>query len=150
MFSMITPKNAVPPREAARTGKGLERLRITSERKPSKGGWAGWVVFGVATVTAVGGGILVSQGKTALPWSLRTAVASPETTVVVLRETRSQDQVTAGGYAVTQSKVHLGSELTGKLKRITVDKGDRIKVGDLIAELENESYRIEMTRAKAD
>src|SRR5262249_35070978 len=76
--------------------------------------------------------------------------SGPETTIVVLRDPRCRDRVTAGGYAVTQSKIHLGSQLTGKIKRITVDKGDRVKPGDLIAELENESYQIELTRARAD
>ena len=81
---------------------------------------------------------------------LGSAAFSPETTIVVLRDTRSRELVTAGGYTVTHSKVHLGSQLTGKIKRLTVDKGDRVKAGDLIAELENESYQIEVTRATAD
>jgi membrane fusion protein (multidrug efflux system) len=136
--------------EAARAGEGLERLRISSEHEPSTGGRGCRIVVGLATIAAFGVATLAWDRHSAMPWSPRPAALSPETTIIVLRDPRSQELVTAGGYAVTQSKIHLGSQLTGKIKRLAVDKGDRVKAGDLIAELENESYQIEATRAKAD
>lgn len=136
--------------EAARADRGLERLRISSDREPSTGGRGCRIVFSLATIGAFGVAALAWDRHSVVPWSPRPAALSPETTIVVLRDTRSHELVTAGGYAVTQSKIHLGSQLTGKIKRLTVDKADRVKAGDLIAELENESYQIEVTRAKAD
>jgi RND family efflux transporter MFP subunit len=136
--------------EAPRADRGLERLRISPGRELPAGGRGGRIALGLATIAALGVASLTWDRRSPMPWSSRPAASSPETTVVVLRDTRSREPVTAGGYAVTQSKIHLGSQLTGKIKRLTVDKGDRVKAGDLIAELENESYRIEVARAKAD
>src|SRR5262249_33747325 len=135
---------------AARADGELGRLRITPEREPSAGRWARRLVLGLAMIATLAAGILAYNRDIVPPWSSRPTASGPETTIVVLRDPRCRDRVTAGGYAVTQSKIHLGSQLTGKIKRITVDKGDRVKPGDLIAELENESYQIELTRARAD
>ena len=136
--------------EAGRADRGLERLRIPSDREPPSGCRGCRIVFGLATIAAFGVAALAWDRHSFVPWSPRSAAPSPETTIVVLRDPRSHEIVTAGGYAVTQSKIHLGSQLTGKIKRLSVDKGDRVKAGDAIAELENESYQIEVTRARAD
>ncbi len=137
--------------KAARADRALERLRISSDREPPTGGRGGRIVFGLAAIAVFGVAALRWDRQSLLvPWSPGSAAFSPETTIVVLRDTRSHELVTAGGYTVTHSKVHLGSQLTGKIKRLTVDKGDHVKAGDLIAELENESYQIEVTRATAD
>src|SRR5262249_43140478 len=122
--------------EAGRTDRGLECLRISPDREPSSGGRGGRVVFGLATIAAFGVATLAWDRRSFGPWSPGRAALSPETTVVVLRDTRSHEIVTAGGYAVTHSKIHLGSQLTGKIKRLTVEKGDRVKAGDVIAELD--------------
>jgi RND family efflux transporter MFP subunit len=142
--------------ESARPGRGLERLRIPAEQKASSGGGMRWFALLLATTAASVGGWSYYNNKgfsdlsIPLRWPTRAPETTPETTVVLLRDMQTRDIVTAGGYAVTQTKVHLGSELAGKIKKIAIDKGDRVKKGDLIAELENESYRIEITRAKAD
>ena len=136
--------------EAGRADRGLARLRISPDREPSNGGRGFRIVFGLATIAAFGAATLAWDRHSFVPWSRPPAAPSPETTIVVLRDPRSHEIVTAGGYAVTQSKIHLGSQLTGKLRRLTVDKGDRVEAGDVIAELENESYQIEVTRARAD
>ena len=137
--------------KAARADRALERLRIPPDREPPTGGRAGRIVFGLAAIAVFGVAALRwDRQSLTVPWSPGSAAFRPETTIVVLRDHRSRELVTAGGYTVTHSKVHLGSQLTGKIKRLTVDKGDHVKAGDLIAELENESYQIEVTRATAD
>jgi ABC exporter DevB family membrane fusion protein len=46
--------------------------------------------------------------------------------------------------------IKIGSELSGKLRSVLVDEGDRIHKGQVLAVLENDDYRAEMLAARAD
>ena len=138
------------PTEPARADRRLERLRISDDYEPSTGCRGGRFLFGLATIATVGAAALAWDRRSVAPWSPRSAAVSLAPTTVVIPDAPSHELVAAGGYAVTHSKIHLGSQLTGKIKKLSVGKGDRVKAGDLIAELENESYQIEVTRTRAD
>src|SRR5215831_11860878 len=45
--------------------------------------------------------------------------------------------------------IKLGSELSGKLKAVYVEEGDRIAAGQLLAELQNDDYRAQIDSAEA-
>lgn len=45
--------------------------------------------------------------------------------------------------------IKIGSELSGRLKSVLVEEGDRIRRGQVLAELENTDYRAEVESAKA-
>jgi HlyD family secretion protein len=46
--------------------------------------------------------------------------------------------------------IQLGSELSGKLKSVNVEEGNRVRTGQVLAELENADYRAEVLSAEAD
>ena len=46
--------------------------------------------------------------------------------------------------------IQLGSELSGKLRSVNVEEGDRVRKGEVVAELQNEDYRAGALAAEAD
>lgn len=56
----------------------------------------------------------------------------------------------ASGYVVAQRKAAVASKVTGRLISITVEEGDRVRRGDIIAELENEDSAAALKQAAAN
>lgn len=46
--------------------------------------------------------------------------------------------------------IKIGSELSGRLKRVNVEEGDAIRRGQIMAELENDDYRAQVESARAN
>jgi len=46
--------------------------------------------------------------------------------------------------------IQLGSELSGQLKSVSVQEGDSVHKGQVLAEIENDDYRAELASARAD
>ena len=51
--------------------------------------------------------------------------------------------------AITE-EVRVSSELSGRLKSVNVEEGDRVKRGQVLAELENADYRARVAGAEAE
>lgn len=62
-----------------------------------------------------------------------------------------QQQITSGPGRVepVSEDIKLGSELSGKLKSVQVEEGDRVTRGQLLAELQNDDYRAQIRSAEA-
>jgi HlyD family secretion protein len=54
-----------------------------------------------------------------------------------------------GRVEAVSEEVRVSSELSGRLKRVNVEEGDRVKRGDVLAELENSDYRARVASAEA-
>lgn len=54
------------------------------------------------------------------------------------------------GEAVTNRKVTLKSEVAGIIKKLNVEEGLHVKAGDLLLELDDRQFRLELERAQAD
>src|SRR5215470_3365338 len=54
-----------------------------------------------------------------------------------------------GRIEAISEEVRVGSELSGRLKRVNVEEGDGVKRGDVLAELENADYRARVASAQA-
>lgn len=54
-----------------------------------------------------------------------------------------------GRVEASSEEVRVSSELGGRLKRVNVEEGDRVKRGDTLAELENSDYRARVRNAEA-
>ncbi len=67
-----------------------------------------------------------------------------------LTGTEASVELVATGYVVAQIKADVSSKATGLLKRITVEEGDTVRSGDLIAELENEDIQAELNVVQAN
>jgi len=54
----------------------------------------------------------------------------------------------ATGYIVAAHKIEVGAKVVGKVAWIGVDKGDRVKQGQVIVRLEDEEYRAQLEQAR--
>jgi HlyD family secretion protein len=55
-----------------------------------------------------------------------------------------------GRVEAISEEVRVSSELSGRLKRVNVEEGDRVKRGQILAELENADYRARVASAEAE
>lgn len=55
-----------------------------------------------------------------------------------------------GRVEAISEEVHVSSELSGRLKSVNVEEGDRVKRGQIMAELENADYRARVESAEAE
>jgi multidrug efflux pump subunit AcrA (membrane-fusion protein) len=54
------------------------------------------------------------------------------------------------GMIETKVTVRVGSKITSRITRLTVDQGDRVQKGQLLALLENEDFKAQVTQAERD
>lgn len=126
----------------------LKSLKIDrSTLRRDGGGWANkWILGGVGLFALLGAGAtlykranaatVVEVARVAAPVS--GASAGPVSSVVL----------NATGYIVAAHKIQVASKVVGKVAWIGVDKGDRVKEGQVIVRLEDDEYRAQLQQAK--
>ena len=77
-------------------------------------------------------------------------VAAKSPGVVQSSQTRDWAVAGAGRVEPYSEDVKLGAELSGKLKAVYVEEGERIKAGQLLAELVNSDYHAQVAAAQAE
>jgi len=94
------------------------------------------VILGVAVLAAT----LIRGGTASAKISPAKAVAQPK------------DWIISGPGRVEpySEDIKLGAELSGKLKRVSVEEGDTVAAGQMLAELENSDYRAQVESAEAE
>jgi HlyD family secretion protein len=124
----------------------LQSLRI--DRGASSGGgepptWARrFIIIGITVVALL--------SLSALAYRLLSRDA-PE--VEVARAAAENSEVggivlSAGGYIVAHHKINLNSKVTGRVKWIGVEKGDKVKEGQVLVRLEDDEFRAQYEQAK--
>lgn len=98
----------------------------------------------------VGIGVLVLLGVVATAYRLLSHDA-PE--VEVVRASAQSSDVggvvlSASGYIVAHHKINLNSKVTGRVKWIGVEKGDKVKEGQILVRLEDDEFRAQYEQAK--
>lgn len=127
--------------------ENLSKLRIDeAERGPSLRGTRGrrlkWFIF-LALAVGLTLGILAWSGMLTPPVEVRAVKAAktyPSQALTVLN---------ASGYVVAQRKAAVSSKATGRLAHLNVEEGKKVKVGDIIASLENEDLQALLEQARA-
>ncbi len=71
------------------------------------------------------------------------------TTVVLTSPAQSSALLNASGYVVAQRKAAIASKGTGRLVRLTVQEGDRVKKNMIIGQLEDSDVRAALAQARA-
>ena len=61
-----------------------------------------------------------------------------------------QQEAFGVGTVETKVTVSVGSKITNRITRLTVDQGDRVRKGQLLALLENEDFHAQVTQAERD
>lgn len=124
----------------------LKSLRIDKSRAHGGGsGWAArWMVAGVVLFLLLGAGATLYKRANAAAEveTVRVQAALPGgagSGPVVLNAT---------GYIVAAHKIQVASKVVGKVAWIGVDKGDRVKEGQVIVRLEDDEYRAQLQQAR--
>lgn len=127
----------------------LQSLRIDRSQRGDSGGeppvWVRrYIIVGITVV--------VLLGVFALAYRLF-ASATPEVEVVrASAETSGNDAggtvLTATGYIVAHHTINVNSKVTGRLEWIGVEKGDKVKEGQVLVRLENQEFRASYEQAQ--
>jgi HlyD family secretion protein len=127
----------------------LKSLRIDRSKKvaPAPSKWATrWIVTGVLLFVLLGlGGYVYGKLNAATEvhvYRVRAASAGgPVGEAVILNAT---------GYIVAAHKIELASKVVGKVAWIGVEKGDRVKQGQVLVRLEDDEYRAQVLQARGN
>jgi HlyD family secretion protein len=126
----------------------LQSLRIDrSHRQDSQGEppkWASRYILG-------GIAVVVLLGLVALVYRLVSPSAAE--VEVVRAATEGAGDVggvvlSAGGYIVAHHKINVNSKVTGRVKWIGVEKGDKVKEGQVLVRLEDDEFRAQYDQAR--
>jgi HlyD family secretion protein len=127
----------------------LESLRIDKSHRggdpygePSK--WSKRYILG-------GIGVVAALGLFALGYRIL-APAAPEVQVVRAATEGGADVggivLSASGYIVAHHKINVNSKVTGRVAWIGVEKGDKVKEGQVLVRLEDEEFRAQYQQAR--
>src|SRR5688572_15125178 len=123
----------------------LKNLRIdrTQRRSTEPSKWATrWIVAGVLLFVLLGAWRMFSEKFDSAPEvqveRVRSLSAASAPQGVVLNAT---------GYIVAAHKIQVAAKVVGRVKWIGVDKGDRVREGDVIVRLEDDEYQAQRQQA---
>jgi RND family efflux transporter MFP subunit len=104
----------------------------------------------VGLVAAVALAAAVSCGKTGdQAAALADTFGAAPVKVFKVRRERITEKITYTGTLEALTKINITPEVGGKIARIHVQEGDRVALGQLLAELETESIRLQLRQAEA-
>ncbi len=123
----------------------LKSLKIDRSRRRSEPSrWATrWIVAGVLIFLLLGAWRLFFRRLDAAPLveiqrvKSISAAGAPEGVVL-----------NATGYIVAAHKIQVASKVVGKVKWIGVDKGDRVREGQILVRLEDDEYQAQLQQAR--
>lgn len=124
----------------------LSKLRIDRSAKQKSSGWASkWIIGGIAIF------LLLGVGRTV--YDRLNAATEVEIRRVQARETTSAASagdviLNATGYIVAAHKIQVASKVVGRVAWIGVEKGDKVREGQIIVRLEDDEYRAQLQQAK--
>jgi HlyD family secretion protein len=125
----------------------LQSLRIDrSARSSGEGEPPAWA----RRYILIGIGLLVVLGVVATAYRL---LSRPSPEVEVVRASAQSSDVggvvlSASGYIVAHHKINLNSKVTGRVQWIGVEKGDKVKEGQILVRLEDDEFRAQYEQAR--
>jgi HlyD family secretion protein len=125
----------------------LKSLRIDrnkrSQAEPSR--WATrWIVAGVLFFILLGAGRYIYGMLNAATEVETTRVAAP----AAVGAAGGDVILNATGYIVAAHKIQVASKVLGRVAWIGVDKGDKVKEGQIIVRLEDNEYKAQLQQAR--
>jgi HlyD family secretion protein len=127
----------------------LKSLQIDKSLKaqPGPSRWATrWIVVGIAVFLLLGAASRVYQ------WANRAVEVGVMRVQAASNGTANRSPgaviLNATGYIIAAHKIQLASKVVGKVAWIGVDKGDRVRKGQVIVRLEDEEYRAQLQQGK--
>jgi HlyD family secretion protein len=123
----------------------LKNLRIDRTRRREGGSrWAKiWIVCGILLFLGLGAWRVLSNALDKTP-----EVTVQRVTTVSAASAPEGVILNATGYIVAAHKIQVAAKVVGKVKWIGVEKGDRVKEGDVLVRLEDDEYQAQLQQAK--
>ncbi len=129
--------------------KDLSVLQIDRSRKDSleekgKTGWGALLYVGAGMLFVLFVALLVSGVFARAP------EVEVEQVGLVRGASAGPVVLTAGGYVVAHHPIQVSSKVVGKVAWVGVEKGDRVKEGQVLVRLEDSEYQAQLAQAKAN
>lgn len=120
----------------------LTRLRIDKSRKRPRGRGLRWFTILLLLALSGGGYFYYQKANAALPVKMARPVISsgPEAGAPVL---------TAGGYVIPRNQIEVSPQIVGRIQDIYVDRGSKVKQGDVLLKIEDSEYQARVSQAEA-
>jgi HlyD family secretion protein len=124
----------------------LESLRIARAANPKKPSRIVPVVITLAILAVVGGaGYAVYQRTLGRPPEVQTGM------VTVKEAGQAGTVLTGSGYVITRHKyIVIGTKILGQILAEPIEEGQQVKVGDLLARIDDRDYQAQLRQAYAD
>ena len=124
----------------------LESLRIARAASPKKPSRIIPAAIGLVVLGVVGGaGYVVYQRTLGRPPEVQTAIVS------VKQAGQAGTVLTGSGYVITRHKyIVIGTKILGQIVAEPIEEGQRVKVGDLLARIDDRDYQAQLKQAYAD
>jgi HlyD family secretion protein len=129
--------------------RDLQSLRIDRSQRGDGGGeppaWARrYILGGIAVVVVLGLSALAYRTLSADTPEVEVVRASAETSP----NDAGATVLSATGYIVAHHTINVNSKVTGRLEWIGVEKGDKVKEGQVLVRLEDQEFRATYEQAK--
>ena len=124
----------------------LKSLQIDRSKRRSAGAskWATvWIVLGVLLLAGLGAWQLLAPKLNAAAM-----VEVQRATAISAANAPNGVVLNATGYIVAAHKIELAAKVVGKVSWIGVDKGDRVKEGQVLVRLEDDEYQAYLQQAR--
>jgi HlyD family secretion protein len=125
----------------------LQSLRIDRSLRGEGGEPPAWsrrfIIGGIAIVVLLGLGALAYRVLASTTPEVEVARATAEGSDVA-----GSTVLSASGYIVAHHKISVNSKVTGRVAWIGVEKGDKVKEGQVLVRLEDEEFRAQYEQAK--
>src|SRR6266849_5691308 len=124
--------------------KGL-RIDRTQRKEPAASKWATrWILIGVALFLLLGAGRFVYEKVNAAP------VVEVQRVKAATSPSASGGAVilSATGYIIAAHRIQVAAKVVGKVSWIGVDKGTKVKEGQVLVRLEDDEYRAQLQQAR--
>jgi len=127
----------------------LQSLRIDRSHRGDDGGeppaWARrYIIVGIAAVVLLGAVALAYRAFSSDAPEVEVARASAETS----SDSAGSTVLSATGYIVAHHTINVNSKVTGRLAWIGVEKGDKVKEGQVLVRLEDQEFRAAYNQAR--
>jgi RND family efflux transporter MFP subunit len=124
----------------------LESLRIARSAEPKRPSRIIPAAIAVVILAVVAGaGWLIYQRTIGRPPEVQTA------TVMLKQAGQAGTVLTGSGYVVTEHKyIVIGTKILGQIVEEPIEEGKRVKVGDLLARIDDRDYQSQLRQAYAD
>lgn len=125
----------------------LSKLRIDRSRR-RKSSWASkWIVIGIVLFLCLGAARFF-YGKANAPVEVDIQRVSASVDAGTGGAAQGDVILNATGYIIAAHKIQVASKVIGRVLAINVEKGDRVKEGQVLARLEDDEYRAQLQQAR--